>query len=285
MRIDSHQHFWKYSPVEYAWIGDDASAIKRDFMPQELKTEMKRAGIDASISIQARQTLEETEFLLSLAAENACVAGVVGWAPLLSDKLPQILETLCRNPKLKGLRHVLQDEPDDKFILSKEFNLGISLLKEFDLSYDILIYERHLPQVIKFADMHPEQRFVLDHVAKPRIRDGVLEPWRKNMFELAKRANVHCKISGMLTEADPKSWTLETLLPYLKTALEAFGPERLLFGSDWPVCLLACEYERWVAVAENFISQLSQPEKDAIMGKNAMKFYKVNDGVANNERP
>ncbi len=244
-RIDSHHHFWRYSKDEYPWINESMQAIRRDFLPPDLAEEIQRVNVHGVVAVQARQSLDETEALLGMAGENDFIRGVVGWAPLTQPGLPDVLGPLAAHPKLKAVRHVIQDEPDPDYILRGDFNRGIATLPQFGLIYDILIYERHLPQTIQFVDWHPDQVFVLDHIAKPRIKDRLISPWRENIRELAKRPNVYCKISGMVTEADWRHWTEKDLEPYVDTVLEAFGPRRLMFGSDWPVCLIASSYSRW----------------------------------------
>jgi len=251
-------------------------AIARDFTPEDLRVELRAGGFDGSIAVQARQSIEETEWLLKLADDTACIEGVVGWAPLTSPDLGKILERWKPHRKLKGLRHVIQAEADDEFILRRDFNAGITRLAGTNLVYDILIYEKHLPAAIQFLDLHPNQIFVLDHIAKPRIREKVIEPWRSALTELAKRENVYCKISGMVTEADWKNWTPAHLRPYLDTVLRAFGPKRLMFGSDWPVCLLAGSYQNWHQTAQDLLAQLSPYEKEQIFGAVATKVYSLN---------
>jgi L-fuconolactonase len=273
MKIDAHQHFWRYNPVEYDWIDDTMTVIRRDFLPADLQREINQAGVHGVVSVQARQILEETEWLLRAAAENDFIRGVVGWVPLRDPGVAKILKKLAANPKLRAVRHIVQSEPDDRFILRDDFNRGIKLLKQFGLAYDILIHERHLPPAIEFVDRHPDQVFVLDHLAKPRIRDNLMEPWRKNVRELAQRENVYCKISGMVTEANYEQWTEDQLKPYMETVLEAFGPRRLMFGSDWPVCLVACSYAGWLEIVSRFISRLSENDRAWIFGKTAIKAY------------
>jgi L-fuconolactonase len=205
LKLDSHQHFWKYSDAEYGWIDDPA--LRRDFLPEDLHKELKASGIDGAISVQARQTLDETAWLLSLAEQNSFLKAVVGWVPLTSPSVEADIEKFASRKKLKAVRHVIQDEKDDSYILRADLNAGVSLLDKHGLAYDILIFERHLPNAIQFVDRHPKQRFILDHIAKPRIRDGQVQPWRDNLREMAKRPNVWCKISGVVTEADHKKWT------------------------------------------------------------------------------
>lgn len=250
-------------------------ALARDFLPADLQTELTACGVDGSVVVQARQTLEETDWLLGLAADSSAIRGVIGWAPIADVKVLGVLERLKTKRKLKGLRHIIQTEPDDGFILRKDFNDGIAALKNSGLVYDILIYERQLPATIQFVDRHPGQIFVLDHVAKPRIKDRVLEPWRSNLTELAKRENVHCKLSGMITEGDWTNWTANDLRPYVDAALAAFGPRRLMFGSDWPVCLLGCNYRKWFQVAHDLLAELSASEKDLVFGGVAARIYSL----------
>jgi L-fuconolactonase len=273
VRIDSHHHFWNYNRDEYAWIGPDQAVLQRNFLPDDLQKEIKAARIDGVISVQARQTLEETRWLLELAARHHFILGVVGWVPLIDADVERHLEIFSGERKFRGVRHVLHDEADDHYMLRADFNRGIDLLEKFKLIYDILIFERHLPQTLEFVDRHPSQTFVVDHMAKPRIKAGELEPWRQHIRELAKRPHVACKLSGMVTEADHRRWTPAQLEPYIQTVLECFGPDRLMFGTDWPVCLLASDYQRWVSVVERAISTLSYGERAAIMGGTAARIY------------
>lgn len=272
-RIDAHHHLWQYNAAEYGWMGEGMERIRRDFLPTDLKVEIDAAGIDGVVTVQARQIIEETEWLLSLAAENDFMRGVVGWVPLASLDAKAQLERFAHDPKLKAVRHVLHDEGDDGYMLRDDFNAGIDLLPEFGLVYDILIFERHLPQTIEFVDRHPEHVFVVDHIAKPLIKDGVMSPWSERMHELAERENVTCKVSGVATEADWSAWTEEQLKPYFDAVLDAFGPDRLMFGSDWPVCLVACEYGRWHRIVSGWVSQLSPAEQDRILGGTAVEAY------------
>jgi L-fuconolactonase len=276
-RIDAHHHFWGYSPAEYGWINDQMQPLCRDFLPADLKPLLDRAGVTGAIAVQARQTLEETRWLLSLAEDKTCDAtwmkGVVGWAPIAAADFQEVLAGLKQHKKLKGLRHLIQDEPDDQFILNDAFNRGIRTLQETGLVYDIVIHARHLSQTLRFVDKHPHQSFVLDHCAKPPILSGELEPWTTQIRELAKRPNVCCKLSGLPTEAEWKQWTSATLEPYWRAVLEAFGPSRLLFGSDWPVSLLAGSYQRWIDTVTEWVAPLSASEQDAIWSGTASRVY------------
>jgi len=275
MIIDTHHHYWNYNPIDFDWIGDEMAMIRKSFLPADLKATLSANGVNGVVSIQARQCLEETDWLLGLAAENDFMRGVVGWVPLASENVQGTLEKYAANPWLKAVRHVVQDEPDPEFILGKEFNRGVSQLKNFGLAYDILIFERQLPNAIRFVDRHPGQQFVLDHIAKPRIKAKEPEPWAKNLKELAKRENVFCKISGMVTEADYQKRMAGQLQPYFNTVLEAFGPQRLLYGSDWPVCLVAGSYENWLRLVKAAVSELTVNEQELIFYKNAEKVYQL----------
>lgn len=273
MKIDSHHHFWKYDPVTYSWMNEKMGVLKKDYRPEDLKAEINSSNIDGVISVQADQSMRETDDLLKHANEHSFIQGVVGWFPLAEPELEGLLERYASNPWLKGVRHVVQDEPDDRFILGDAFNAGIRRLKPHNLVYDILIYERQLGASIEFVDRHPGQVFVLDHVAKPRIGDQVIEPWKTQMFDMAKRENVYCKLSGMATEADWQSWTKEDLWPYIEIALEAFGPARMMLGSDWPVARLAVEYGDWINLCRESISSLSETERALVEGEVAIRAY------------
>ena len=274
-RIDSHHHLWLYSPQEYGWIDENMKVIRRDFLPEHIHQEIQAAGIDGVVTVQAHQSIAETEWLLKLAAGNDLMRGVVGWVPLIDGNVRNSLGPLAANHKLKAIRHVIQSEPDPDYILREDFNRGIRALPEFGLVYDILIFERHLPQTIHFVDRHPNQIFVLDHIGKPRIGDHVVSPWAENMRELARRPNVYCKLSGMVTEADYQRWTETDLQPYFDSALEAFGPQRLMFGSDWPVCLLAAGYDAVRATLEPVLDRLDATERAGVLGTTAARWYRL----------
>jgi L-fucono-1,5-lactonase len=275
MRIDSHHHLWKYNSTEYEWIDETMAAIRRDFLPPDLKRELDAVGIDGAVAVQSRQTLEETHWLLDLAEKHDFLKGVVGWVPLTDSNVRKTLDGLADRRKLKGVRHIVQAEPDEKFILRDDFNAGVRLLADYGLVYDILIYESHLPQAIEFADRHPNQMFVLDHLAKPRVKANQVEPWRTNVRRLAQRQHVYCKISGLVTEADWKLWTEAQLSVYLETVLDAFGPSRVMFGSDWPVCLVASSYEKWYQVVSRFCEKLTPHEQARIFGGTAIEAYRL----------
>ena len=272
MRIDAHQHFWRYSTEEYDWIDDRMAAIRRDFLPNDLAPLLLECGIDATVAVQARQSMEETHWLLDLAGENDWIAGVVGWVALTDPAIEETLQRLALNLKFKGVRHVLQGEAD-KYMARDDFNHGVAKLSQYDLTYDLLVQERQLPAAIAFVDRHPNQPIVLDHLAKPLIAARELEPWRANIRELAQRPHVSCKLSGMVTEADFAHWTIDHLRPYVETVLEAFGTDRVLFGSDWPVCTVASSYGLWVGTVQKFTADLSTDERAKVLGGNAIDFY------------
>lgn len=275
MRVDSHHHLWNYSPLEYPWIDDRMSVLQRDFTPDDLRHETHAADIDGVVAVQARQTVEETEWLLELAEQHALIRGVVGWLPLASPDIGQVLERFRNSGRLKAVRHVVQSEPDDEFILGTDFNRGVALLPGFNLIYDILIFAEHLPAAIQFVDRHPELPCVLDHIAKPTIGDAFDQQWSVHLRELSRRPNVSCKFSGVVTEVRGESWSQATLQPYWDVVLEAFGPRRLMFGSDWPVCLLRSEYHEWVSVVEQLTGNLSEDERAAFWGGTATRVYQL----------
>ena len=274
MTLDSHHHFWRYNEADYGWIPPAWGPIRRDFLPADLAQEIATAGVDGVITVQARQSLVETEWILALAADHGFIRGVVGWVPLVDPAIGEHIDRLGAHPKLRAFRHVLQGESDD-YLQRADFNYCITELTRRGLVYDLLIRERQLPAAIALVDRHPEQVFILDHIAKPRIADGLLEPWAKNIRELARRPNVACKLSGMVTEADIATWTPAQLQPYFEVALAAFGPNRLLFGSDWPVCLAGVTYARWKQTVAASLSALSAAEQAAVMGVNAARLYRL----------
>jgi len=275
MWIDSHQHFWRYNTAEFGWINDSMAPLRRDFLPEDLGPELGGAGFRGSIAVQARQSLEETRWLLELAGASPLILGVVGWVDVCSPDVRLQLRTFAGNPKLVGIRHVVQSEPDERFLLLPEFLRGISVLEEFDLTYDILIYPRHLPVASEFVRRFPRQRFVLDHLAKPLIKSASIHPWEAGIRELAKFPNVFCKLSGMVTEADWQNWMPEDLKPYLDIALDRFGPERLMIGSDWPVCTVAASYKQTMSVVLDYLYKYPVNVQDAVLGGNAQRFWKL----------
>ena len=273
--IDAHQHFWHYDPREYGWIDERMGVLKRDFLPGHLEPELKAAGFDACVAVQARQTVEETDWLLDLAERHPFVAGVVGWVDLRAPDVRTTLERLAGRPKLVGLRHIVQTEPNDRFLLRADFGRGLALLEEFGLAYDILIYPRHLPAATELVRRFPRQRFVLDHLAKPEIARGEIRAWSRELRALAAEPNVLAKLSGLVTEADWKAWTPDQLRPYLDVAFELFGPPRLMIGSDWPVCTLAGDYGRVMGVVSDYLRGRSPAEREAVRGGNARSFWRL----------
>jgi L-fucono-1,5-lactonase len=275
MKIDSHQHFWKYDSREYAWINDQMKILRRDYLPSGLKTELKRSGFQGSIAVQARQTLEETQWLLELADQNAFIKGVVGWVDLCSPDVEQQILKFVKNPRFVGVRHIIQDEADEAFMLRADFSNGLYNLQKYDLTYDLLIFPRHLPNAVKLVARFPDLRIVIDHLAKPVIKKQIISPWREGLIELAHYPNTWCKISGMVTEADWQNWKYDDFVPYLDTVLDSFGPERVLFGSDWPVCTLAGNYQQVLSIVLRYIEKYSVEQQSAISGENARKVYKI----------
>ncbi len=270
MKIDTHQHFWRYDPVAYPWI-PDGSALQRDWLPADLAPCLAAAGLDGCVAVQARQTLEESRWLLALADKHPFIAGVVGWVDLCREAVAGDLAELSGHPRFRGVRHVVQDEPDDRFLIRPDFMRGISLLREFGLTYDLLVFPRQLPAAIELVRRFPEQSFVLDHIAKPPIKQGVLSPWREWIRELAQAPNVMCKLSGLVTEADHARWRPSDFGPYLDVVMEAFGPDRLMYGSDWPVCLLAASYAAQHGIVAAEISRRGLA--DQVLARNACRFY------------
>ncbi len=273
MKIDAHQHFWKYNSEEYAWINDAMRILRRDFLPGDLLKELKETGFEGSVAVQARQTLDETRWLLKLADEFDFIKGVVGWIDLRSPAARDQLAEFSSHPKFTGVRHVLQDEPDDLFMLQESFLEGISLLKEFNLVYEILIFAKHLPFAVKLVEKFPGQKFVLDHIAKPLISDRVISSWREGIQKLALSPNVYCKLSGMVTEASWKNWSKEDFTPYLDVVFDSFGPSRLMIGSDWPVCTVASGYRETMQIVIDHIKNLSETDRELILGRNTEKIY------------
>lgn len=274
-KIDAHQHFWKFDPKRDAWITEDMAAIRRDFMPEDLRPVYDAHNVEGCVAVQADQSPAENEFLLELAERHGWIKGVVGWVDLQADDVVEDLERLSTRKKLKGIRHILQGEKQRDFMLRPAFLRGIEHLEKFDLAYDILIYPDQLKFAAEFAGRFPRQRFVLDHIAKPYIRDGKLDPWREDMQRLAAHENVWCKVSGMVTEANWTSWKKDDFTPYLDTVMSLFGPERLMFGSDWPVCLVAATYGEMLEIVVDYFAALSVDQQEKIFKSNAIAFYKL----------
>ena len=278
MRIDAHQHFWRYDDDEYEWIEkEDLKPLAKDFLPKHLAPLLEQTGIGGTILVQARQTLAETEWLLKLADRYDLIRGVVGWVDLRASDMRTQLMAYARHPKFCGVRHILHDEADDFYMLHPDFVRGLATLTEFDFAYDLLIRPRHLRYAIQLVGRLPRQRFVLDHIAKPPIATGELEPWATQIVDLAQYPNVYCKVSGLVAEADWKEWEPSDLRPYLDVVFDAFGAERIIFGSNWPVCIVAASYAQVVQVVTEYIGDLSQEEQEAVMGGNAARFYQLSD--------
>jgi L-fuconolactonase len=273
--IDAHQHFWKFDPVRDSWITDEMSVIQKDFFPGDLKPVLQQNGFDGCVAVQASQSEEETDFLISLANDNDFIKGVVGWVDLQANDIEERLAKYKSIPVVKGFRHVLQGEPQRDLMLTPEFKKGIEALQKHGFTYDILIF----PDQIKFSEelvaSFPEQKFVIDHIAKPYIKRREIDEWKKDMENIAKHANAYCKISGMVTEADWKGWKKEDFKPYLDVVVNAFGTNRVLFGSDWPVCLVAASYEKMLEIVIDYFSSFSKNEQEQFFGLNAIRFYNL----------
>jgi len=274
VRIDSHQHFWKFDPIRDSWINKSMIKIRKDFLPEDLIVTLTENKIDGCIAVQADQSIEETKFLLDHAAKNSFIKGVVGWVNLCDREVKHTLEHYAQNPFFKGVRHVVQAEPKG-FMIGESFQNGIDKLKDFNLTYDILIYPKQLKEAIELVKKNPYQAFVLDHIAKPLIKNKEIDDWSMGITEIGSFKNVYCKLSGLVTEADWENWCRSDFKEYLELVLKAFGIDRLMFGSDWPVCLLAGNYSQVLNIIEDFIKPLSDEEKRKIMGGNACEFYKI----------
>jgi L-fuconolactonase len=274
-RVDAHQHFWRYSPQTHGWIDERMGVLKRDFLPEDLQPLLRAEGFGRSVAVQAAQSLEETRFLLDLADRHDFIGAVVGWVDLRSPEVEAQLQSFASHARFKGVRHVAQDEPDDLFLVREDVMNGIAALESFGLTYDLLVYPRQLPAAVDLVRRFPRQRFVLDHLGKPEIAKGVVSPWRERVRELARLPNVCCKVSGMVTEASWTGWRADDLRPYLDVVFEAFRPERLMIGSDWPVCTLAGDYGRVMATVRDYMASLTQPEQGAILGGTAARFYGI----------
>lgn len=273
MRLDAHQHFWKYDAARDGWITNEMSVLKRDFLPEEFARECQANGIDASIAVQADQSENETHFLLELAQQYSRIAGVVGWVDLRSPRVGEGLEFFSRYEKLRGFRHIAQAEPDDRFLIGEDFVRGIGQLRQFGFTYDILIYPKQMAAALELVEKFPEQAFVIDHLAKPEIKAGKISEWAALMRRFAENRNVFCKLSGMVTEGDWHGWKPDDFKPYLDVVFEAFGPDRLMFGSDWPVCLLAASYGQVKGIVEDYLKNFSAQDREGVFGGNAVKFY------------
>ncbi len=275
MRIDAHQHFWKFDPVRDSWITDEMAVIKKDFLPADFEPLLQQYDFDGSVVVQCDQSEAENEFLLNAANEHSFIKGIVGWVDLQSSNAEERLAYYNSFEKVKGFRHVLQGEADREIMLKESFMNGISKLGQFDFTYDILVYADQLKHIPKFVAAFPDQKFVIDHIGKPEIKDKKIEDWKKDIMKIAKYENVYCKISGMVTEADWKDREQEDFIPYIEIVLDAFSIERVMYGSDWPVCLVAASYEETLSIVEEYFSSLSKIEQDMFFGRNAVEFYNL----------
>jgi len=273
--IDSHQHFWKYDAVRYDWINQSMAVIQRDFLPEDLKPLLSASGIEGCVAVQAQQSATENDFLLSHANQHDFIKGVVGWIDFQADNIQEQLSHYSHFKKMKGFRHVLQGEKQRDFMLRPAFKKGIAALHSFGFTYDILIFPDQLGFTKKFLEAFPYQPFVIDHIAKPYIKDKKIDDWKKDITAIAKFEHVSCKVSGMVTEANWKTWKKEDFKPYLDVVVEAFGVKRLMFGSDWPVCLVAASYAEVVMLVREYFSSFSKDEQDDFFGGNAMRFYNL----------
>lgn len=272
-RIDAHQHFWRYHPVKEAWITDDMAVIQRDFLPTDLEPVLNANGVSGCVVVQADQSEAETLFLLELAEQHPFIRGVVGWVDLQATDVAERLAYFCRYPKLKGVRHIVQGEEDPRFLLRPAFLRGIEALAKYGYAYDVLVKPHQLDAALEFIRLFPDQPFVIDHLAKPDIKAGVMQPWAAQLAAIANQGNVYCKLSGMVTEADWNGWEPADFRYYTQHILEVFGPQRVMFGSDWPVCLLAAEYGQVIELAEQVAAHLTPDKQELIWHSNARDFY------------
>lgn len=275
MIIDTHQHFWKYNEDTHGWIDDEMKVIRRDFLPEDLIPEFQENGIDGCIAVQADQTEAENQFLLKLAEEHDFIKGIIGWVDFRADDIADRLAYYKTFEKIKGFRHIVQGEEDPNFLLGEKFLKGIALLEEYDLCYEILVYPHQLGAVLEFVKRFPNIRLVIDHMAKPYIKAGFYDGWSVLMKEISKHKNVYCKISGLVTEADYKKWNFGQLQPYIIHIINCFGTDRVMYGSDWPVCLVAATYRQVKEIAEQALKRYPTEAKEAFWYKNAVEFYKL----------
>lgn len=276
MRIDAHQHFWIFDPVRDSWISDEMPMIRKDFLPTDLKPLLEETGFDGCVAVQAAQSDSETKFLVALAQDNSFIKAVVGWIDLLSDDIERNLEVLQQYQVLKGFRHILQAEKDRAFMLRPDFKRGIRALGKLGFTFDLLVLPDQLAFTKELVRAFPDQKFVIDHLAKPLIKSGKVEGWEKDMRELARCNNVWCKLSGMVTEGDWHNWKQQDFDPYLDVVVDSFGVQRIMYGSDWPVCLVAASYQETFFIAKRYFSSFSRQEQEFIFGGNAVEFYQIN---------
>lgn len=276
-RIDSHQHFWVYDKERHAWIDDSMQACRQDFLPAHLQPVLQQNGIDGCVAVQVDQTEADNDFTLTLAENNSFIKGVVGWVDLRADNIEERLQHYSKVKLMKGFRHILQAEPDEKFMLNAKFKRGICLLNKYGFSYDILIKPKHLPYAKELVAAFPDQRFVVDHLAKPFIKAGRIDSWKDDIQNLSAYPNVSCKVSGMVTEADWHNCKPEDFIPYLDVVFNAFGANRVMYGSDWPMCNLAGGYAGVLKIIENYVDRLSKDEQALFWAGNAIEFYRLDD--------
>ena len=272
--IDSHQHFWHYHPEKHEWIDDEMKIIRKDFLPSDLRPILDENLIDGCVAVQADQTEKETDFLVSLAKENDFIKGVVGWVDISADDVKERLNHFRQFKTIKGFRHILQAE-DPSFMLQPDFMRGIAALKDFNFTYDILVFPKHLAAATELVKNNPDQLFVIDHIAKPNIKNGLIDEWEKGIQTIAQFENVYCKISGMVTETDYQHWKKADFIPYIDAVVESFGTNRIMFGSDWPVCTVAATYQQVQNIVKTHFKSFTKNEQDLFFGENAVKFYKL----------
>jgi L-fuconolactonase len=275
MRIDAHQHFWKYNPIKHSWISDEMSAIRKDFGPVELYQVLQETQLDGSIAVQVDETTDETSYLFDLAAENKFIKAVVGWVDLRSEGIEERLQVFQNQSKLAGFRAIMQGQEDDAYLSNPVFLKNIKLLAKYDYTYDLLIFHNQLPSLIRFTDKLPDNKLILDHIAKPDIKNRNIKAWKENIKILAAHPNIYCKLSGIITEADIKRWTYDDIIPYIETVAEYFGVDRICFGSDWPVCLVAGTYHQVYDTIDKFSAQLNKQDREKLFGDNTAKFYNL----------
>jgi len=275
MILDAHQHFWTYQPDTYGWISDDMKAIRRHFHPGDLEPVLKKTGVDGTVLVQVEETEEETLSMLRMAEANPFIKAVVGWVDLKAANLEETLRTLKSQDKLKGFRAIMQGSPDDRYLSHPAFQSGVRQLKNFGFTYDVLVYHDQMASTARFLEKCPDQPMILDHIAKPAIRDGEIRKWKEHMKLLASFPNLHCKLSGIITEARWDRWRFEDLSPYLEVAGEYFGTDRLCYGSDWPVCLVAGRYEQVLEIVQRFLEQVTPAERENVLSANALSFYNI----------
>jgi L-fuconolactonase len=275
MRIDAHQHFWHYQPDTHGWISDEMSVLRKDFMPEELKTPLADFSFDGSVVVQANEIYAENDFLLDIAQKHNYIKGIVGWINLLDPNAEIKMIALKSIPSIVGFRTIMQGSPDEKYLGNKLFYENVKRLASFDYTFDLLVHNNQLDSLIRFTDKLPDNRFILDHLGKPAIKNKEYKEWKTEIKILAANPNMYCKLSGMTTEADLKNWTYNDLYPYMEIAAEYFGLDRICFGSDWPVCLAAGSFATTYSVVDQFCAQLKQEEKDKIFGLNTKDFYKL----------